>query len=126
MFELGAAFDLTIWHGNLLLAQKAAPGGSGIGLINYLPFLVIGLLFYFMFIRPDRQRRAEQAEMLDNLKKNDRVVTAGGIYGTIVNANKGDKDVVIRVDENSNTRLRVVRTSISRVVTESDSESTSA
>ena len=126
MLDIGAAFELAIWHESWPLAQNAAPGGPSAGLITYLPFLVIGLLFYFMFIRPDRQRRTEQAEMLDNLKKNDRVVTAGGIHGTIVNANKGDKDVVIRVDENSNTRLRVVRTSISRVLNESDSESTSA
>ena len=126
MYKLGAVFDLFSSHGSLLLAQERAPGGPGAGLFQFLPFIAIGVLFYLMFIRPDRQRRMDQADMLENLKKNDRVVTAGGIHGTVVNANKGDKDIVIRVDENTNTRLRVVRSSISRVVSESDSESTSA
>ena len=141
MFDIWAVSGLTCSLGSLplpqsllgqsllaqsILAQEAAPGGSAAGLFQLLPFLAIGILFYLMFIRPDRQRRMEQAQMVENLKKNDRVVTAGGIHGTVVNANKGDKDIVIRVDENSNTRLRIVRTSISRVVDESDSESTSA
>lgn len=126
MFNLGAVFDHFCSRGSLLLAQNGAPGGPATGLIQFLPFVAIGVLFYLMFIRPDRQRRTEQAAMLENLKKNDRIVTAGGIHGTVVNANKGEKDIVIRVDENTNTRLRIVRSSISRVVNESDSESTSA
>ena len=56
--------------------------------------------------------------MLDNLKKNDRVVTAGGIFGTVV-AVQPDA-VVLRVDENANTRIRVQRSSISRVVTDGE------
>lgn len=124
MFNLGAVFDHFCSHGSLLLAQNG--GLPATGLIQFLPFVAIGVLFYLMFIRPDRQRRTEQAAMLENLKKNDRIVTAGGIHGTVVNANKGEKDIVIRVDENTNTRLRIVRSSISRVVNESDSESTSA
>ena len=88
----------------------------------FIPFLFIGLLFYFMILRPERRRRSEQSGMLENLKKNDRIVTAGGIYGTVVNVQKGDSDIVIKVDENSNTRLRVVRSSISRVINETDSD----
>ena len=48
------------------------------------PFLMIAVLFYLLMIRPERRKRAELAEMLQNLKKNDRVVTIGGIYGTVV------------------------------------------
>lgn len=127
MFEIVAAIDLP---STTLFAQDATPGPAG-GLAELFksPFpmiAIIGVLFYFMILRPDRQRRSVQSSMLESLKKNDRVVTAGGIHGTVVNANKGDKDIVIRVDENSNTRLRIVRSSISRVLTEADSESTSA
>ena len=109
----------------LLLAQDQAPGGGGGGGSSwptFIPFLLIGLLFYFMILRPERQRRSDQAGMLENLKKNDRIVTSGGIYGTVVNVQKGDSDVVIKVDENSNTRLRVVRSSISRIINDTDSE----
>ncbi len=111
MFDIGAC---------LLLAQ----GGGASSLLEspFIPFLFIGLLFYFMILRPERRRRSEQSGMLENLKKNDRIVTTGGIYGTVVNVQKGDSDVVIKVDENSNTRLRVVRSSISRVINETDSD----
>jgi preprotein translocase subunit YajC len=115
MFDIGAC---------LLLAQGQAPDGGPASFLQspLVPFLFIGLLFYFMIMRPERRRRSELAGMLENLKKNDRVITAGGIYGTVVNVQKGDSDVVIKVDENSNTRLRVTRSSISRVLTDTDSE----
>jgi preprotein translocase subunit YajC len=54
--------------------------------------------------------------MLKNLKKNDRVVTAGGILGLVVNAAKDSDEVVVRVDENNNTRIHVLRSSIVRVL----------
>ena len=60
--------------------------------------------------------------MLEALQKNDRVVTIGGIYGVVVNAAKGTEDVMIRVDESSNTKLRVLRSAISRVVRAEDGD----
>lgn len=138
MFTLGAAFASAYSNAyfqadgfahiqmNVVAIFGAGEAPPAAQLLQFLPFIAIGVLFYFMFIRPDRERRAQQAEMLDNLKKNDRIVTAGGIHGTIVNANKDDKVVVIKVDEKSDARLRVARSSISRVLNESDSETTSA
>ena len=82
----------------------------------WFPFIVIGVLFYFLLIRPERRKRTEVSQMLDNLKKNDHVVTIGGIYGVVINAQKGSEDVTIRVDDGNNTKLRVLRTAISRVV----------
>lgn len=84
----------------------------------WLPFIIIGILFYFLLIQPERRKRAEMSTLLDNLKKNDRVVTIGGIIGVIVNVEKGAEEVVIRVDENNNTRLNVLRSSISRVLSD--------
>jgi preprotein translocase subunit YajC len=111
--------DKLAWNAVVLLAQDAAnpPPGGGLLAGPWLPLIVVGLLFYFMLLRPERRRRNEHAAMLSNLKKNDRVITAGGIYGTVVNVNQGGSDVTLKVDENSNTRLRVLRTSISRVLT---------
>ena len=54
--------------------------------------------------------------MLNNLKKNDQVITAGGIYGTVVNAASGSEDITLRIDESSNTRMRVLRSAVSRVI----------
>jgi len=105
-------FDPFAWT---ILAEAA---DNSPGIIGLLPmFIVIGLLFYFMFAVPQKREQQKLKEMLGNLKKNDRVVTAGGIYGTVVNVQQDSPHVTIRVDETTNTKLRVMRSSISRVVT---------
>jgi preprotein translocase subunit YajC len=112
----------------LFAAENAAAADESGGLWGLLagpmfPLIVIFVLFYFMLIRPERRRRATLNQMLDNLKKNDRVVTAGGIVGTVVNVQKGSEEVTIKVDESTNTKLRVVRSSIARVVGEEPGDS---
>lgn len=101
-----------------LLAQQDAKGGEGFGnstLFQLLPFLAIGVLFYFILIAPERRKRKQMDELLKNIKKNDQVVTIGGICGTVVNASPGSSVVTIRVDDGNNTRLKVLRSAISRV-----------
>jgi preprotein translocase subunit YajC len=101
-----------------------AAGGGGLfgGYGMFAPLIIIFVLFYFMMIRPERRRRAEMAQMLDNLKKNDRVVTAGGIVGTVVNVQKGSEEITIKVDESTNTKLRMLRSSIARIVSDDESD----
>lgn len=102
----------------VLLAQNgnaAQPGWSGL-LGPLFPFLMIAVLFYFLMIRPERRKRADLTAMLQQLKKNDRVVTIGGIYGTIVNAQQDSDEVTIKVDESTNTKLRMQRSAIARVI----------
>jgi preprotein translocase subunit YajC len=113
----------TLWQTFCLLAQQngpAAPGGGGGGGIQtfspLLPLVMIGVLFYLMMVKPERRKRAELEEMLKNLKKNDRVVTASGILGTVVQASQDADEVTLRVDENTGTRIRVLRSAILRVV----------
>lgn len=100
-----------------LLAQEggAAPD-SGFNPGFLLPMVLIGILFYFMLIRPERKKSAEAADMLKTLKKNDHVITIGGIYGTIVNIQDGTDVVTVRVDDNNNTKLRLRRSAISAIV----------
>lgn len=106
-----------------LFAQAAEKLGPLESLLaNPLTFiLILGMLFYFMVLRPDRQKRTDHAKLLEHLKKNDRVVTIGGIFGTVVNAQKGSDELVIKIDENSNARVRLLRSAISRVITAEDS-----
>ncbi len=115
----------TFWLSFCLLAQQEGPaaapgnGGAGGGLNSFLPLLpwiMIGILFYMMLVRPERRKRAELDSMLKNLKKNDRIVTIGGIFGTVVQAGSDAEDVTLKIDENTNTRIRVLRSSISRVI----------
>jgi preprotein translocase subunit YajC len=106
-----------------LIAQGQAPANPTNPLGFLWPMLVIGLLFYLLMIRPERRRRAEVATMQDALKKNDRIVTIGGIIGVVVNVQKDSGTVTVRVDENTNTRVQILRSSISRVLTDNASPS---
>jgi preprotein translocase subunit YajC len=97
--------------------QPAAGGDAGVNLfIQILPFLAIGLLFYFMLIRPQRREQAKRQAMLSNVKKNDRVVTIGGIYGVVMNVHREADEVTIKVDEATNTKLRVTVSAVNRVI----------
>ena len=79
--------------------------------VMYLPVCFI-LIFYFLFLRPQNQQQKKIKAMLDNLKKNDEVVTASGIHGTVVIIK--EKTVVLRVDEGC--RIEFDRESIASVV----------
>lgn len=129
----------TIYEFAFILAQAAGNGGDGNGggdgkgdggaqnpfgncSTMLLPMILIFVLFYFMMMRPQQKERAKLRDMLDNLKKNDRVVTAGGILGTVVNVQKDSPYVTIRIDDQTNAKLKVKRTSIISVETEEGSE----
>ncbi|MBI4308881.1 MAG: preprotein translocase subunit YajC [Candidatus Omnitrophica bacterium] len=86
------------------------PQDSGFTQILFL-YVPIGLIFYFLVIRPQRQQQKKTKEMLANLKKNDEVVTTSGIHGTV--AIVKDKTVVVRVDEGC--RIEFDRESIASV-----------
>ena len=72
-------------------------------MLQLVPLILIFVIFYFMLIRPQKQREKEHQKMLANLSKNDEVVTSSGIHGTIVNVK--DKTVILRVDENVKIEL---------------------
>ena len=80
--------------------------------------LIIAVLFYFLMIRPERRKQATHRSLLEALKKNDRVVTVGGIYGVVTNVQRETDEVTIKVDESTNTKLRVTFGSIARVITD--------
>ncbi|WP_345683957.1 preprotein translocase subunit YajC [Novipirellula caenicola] len=81
-----------------------------------LPFVILFFLAFQIFIAPERRRKAEEAKMLSTLKKNDRVVTAGGIHGTVVSTSSETNTLTLRVDDNNNTRIKVNFTAIARVI----------
>ncbi len=113
-----------------LLAQTTPPagspgqpggppgGGAGQGIGGNLFFgLVLAMIVFYIFLFRGQGRKRRAAEkMVQALKKNDRVQTIGGIIGTVV-ATKGD-EVVVRVDESSNTKMTFVRQSIQRILSD--------
>lgn len=82
-----------------------------------IPYVLIILIFYFLIIRPQKQKQTQHKQMIAGLKKNDEVVTAGGIHGTIVNVK--DTTVVVRIDDN--VRIEVDKEAVSNVVKSSSS-----
>ena len=116
--------DAISLHALCLLAQAgdAAPAPpTGIGAILNNPlFPLVGLfvLFYFIFIVPERRRKADEAKMMSSLKKNDRIVTIGGIHGKVVAAPADGDVVTVKIDEGGNTRVKLNRTAIARVVSD--------
>ncbi len=72
-------------------------------LLQMVPLALIFIIFYFLIIRPQKAKESEHQKMLNNLAKNDEIVTTGGIHGTIINVK--DKTVILRIDENVKIEL---------------------
>lgn len=107
------------------LSQVAlfAQDGGGFGWLSVLTIWVpIGIVFYMLLIRPQRIEQQKRQAMLDAVKKNDRVVTIGGIYGVVVNVQRESDEITLRIDENSNTRVRVTFGALARVIRDEPDE----
>src|SRR5438046_5963628 len=93
---------------------KAVPGLSRPNsMMTLLPFILICVIMYFMVIRPQQKKTKEHQELLNKLKKNDEVMTSGGIYGKVVALAEN----VVTLEVAPNVRIRVHRPQISAVLT---------
>lgn len=103
-----------------LAYAQAAPGAGGPGpIVTVFPFILIFVIMYFMVIRPQQKKGKEHQEMLNKLKKNDEVMTSGGIYGKVVDL----KESVVTLEVAANVRIRVARPQIAAVLTAEKSPS---
>jgi preprotein translocase subunit YajC len=101
----------------LVFAQNAAaPGAAASPLSTLLPLLPIPILFYFLMIRPKQLEDRKRQDMISTLKKNDKVMTTAGIYGTVVSTDLDHDRVVIRVDDDRGVKLTFTRSSVLKVV----------
>jgi preprotein translocase subunit YajC len=91
----------------LFLFQQGSP------FVTFIPLLLVFVIFYFLIILPQRKRQRALDVMLDNLKSGDKVVTSGGIYGTIVSVRDDKRTVQLKISENPVIRVEVARTAIS-------------
>jgi preprotein translocase subunit YajC len=92
---------------------QGAGGPAGPGpLVSMLPLVMIGLVFYFLLLRPQQQKAKEHRLLLDNLKKNDEVITAGGLYGRVITL----AEQIVTLEIAPNVRVRVSREQIGSVV----------
>jgi len=103
----------------ILLAEDTQPAPGGLGSMM-VPLIVIMVLFYFMILKPQKNKEQSFRSMVDNLKEKDRVVTIGGILGVVTNVQRDRDEVTLRVDESTGAKIRVGTSAISRVVTDDD------
>lgn len=89
-----------------------AQGGGGIAML--LPFLAVFAVIYFLMLRPQMKRQKETTKMLSALKKGDRVLTTGGIYGTIVGIKEKEDTILLKID--SEVKVELQRGAIVKIV----------
>ncbi len=100
-------------------AQDAAASTGGINamLVQFGPLILIFIVFYFLLIRPQQKKAKAHREMLGNVRRGDRIVTTGGIIGTVTKA-EGDAELQIEIAEG--VRIRILRGAVSDVLAKTD------
>lgn len=104
-----------------MLISPAYAQGTGLfdqsALVQFLPLVLIFVVFYFLLIRPQQKKQKDHRTMLDALRRGDRVVTGGGILGTVSKVVGTDE---VEVDIAANVRVRVLRSTITSVLAKPD------
>jgi preprotein translocase subunit YajC len=96
---------------------QAADGGAAAGLMSFLPLILIFVVFYFLLIRPQQKKLKDHKTMLEAIRRGDRVVTGGGIIGTITKVG-ADDELVVEIAEG--VRVRVLRATINMVLAKTE------
>jgi preprotein translocase subunit YajC len=94
-------------------AQAAGGGGGGNAFQAFLPLILIFIVFYFLLIRPQQKKIKQHRELLDGIRRGDKVITGGGIIGTI---SKVDNDNEVTVEIAKDVKVKVQRATISGIV----------
>jgi preprotein translocase subunit YajC len=128
MFAMATIFPPSMLSSASCFAQAGA-GGGGVDVrpelpfvMQYLPLLAIAAVAYMLLFRPERERMRKHQELLAALKKNDRVVTSSGIYGTVANVEREADRVTLKVDDASNAKITVTLSSIAKVLRDGETD----
>ena len=104
-----------------MLISTAYAQGTGLfdqsALVQFLPLVLIFVVFYFLLIRPQQKKQKDHRTMLDALRRGDRVVTGGGILGTVSKVVSPEE---VEVDIASGVRVKVLRSTITSVLAKPD------
>jgi preprotein translocase subunit YajC len=98
---------MPFWAKELNMPQQSAVNP----IVQLLPLALIFIIFYFLLIRPQKQKEKEHQKMLEGINKNDEVVTSGGIHGTVVNVK--EKTLTLRIDEN--VKMEIEKNSVAYI-----------
>jgi preprotein translocase subunit YajC len=106
----------------MLISTAYAQGLGGLfdgsnAMVQFLPLVLIFVVFYFLLIRPQQKKAKDHRGMLESLRRGDRVVTGGGIIGTVNRVVSAEE---VEIDIATGTRVRVVRSTITNVLAKPD------
>ncbi len=99
------------------MGQTGGGAGQAGGIAGFLPIIILFAIFYFLLIRPQQKKAKEQKEMISNLKKGTRIVTSGGIYGTIVSID----DTTIGLEIAEKVKIKISRGNVAASISDNDS-----
>ena len=103
----------------LLLAPPAAGGNGGSSMVSTLiMFGMIFVIFYFMILRPQQKRAKERTQMLESIKKGDKIITSGGMHGKVINVD----EKTILIEASDNVKLKFDRSAINVIIREASEE----
>ena len=85
-------------------------------ILQFLPLIVLFVIFYFMLIRPQQKKQKEHADLIAKLDKNDEVITVGGVHATVISV--GDKTAILRIADN--VKIEIEKASITQVTKKRD------
>ncbi len=97
----------------LLILMMGQQQGQG-GIMSFLPLIAIVVVFYFFMIRPQMKKAKEQKKYIESLKKGDKILTIGGIYGKIVEV-KDDATIIMEVEDG--TKMKISKNAVSQDAT---------
>lgn len=95
-----------------LQASGGRDGGGTMGFI--LPMVIIFAIMYFLIFRPQARKQKQHQAMINALKKGDKIVTAGGIYGTIAGIKEKEQTLIVKIDDN--VKVEITRSSVAKVL----------
>lgn len=102
---------------NQLLVLMAAPqgqGGQNGGIMSFLPLIAIVVVFYFFMIRPQMKKAKDQKKYIEGLKKGDKILTIGGIYGKVTEV-KDDATIIMEIEDG--TKMKISKNAVSHDAT---------
>jgi preprotein translocase subunit YajC len=98
----------------IITPAYAQAGGGGDALTSFLPIILIFVIFYFLLIRPQQKKMKNHREMLSRIKRGDRVLTGGGILGTVTKVKEETDEVTVEIADD--VRVDILRGTISDVI----------
>ncbi len=98
------------------MGQDGSQAGQAGGLVSFLPIIILFAIFYFLLIRPQQKKAKEHRDMIAGLKKGNRVITSGGIYGTIQTIDES----TIGLEIAEKIKIKISRSSVAGLVSEGD------